>query len=112
MYRRKKEIVFNSLIAFKSGPINCSQPAPRMQVHVIYSCPRCACHSFRPSATRVRKDSILRMLGVYPHRCYICKIRFYLFQPGILKTLARPIETPATAGLEAQPLRPGMLSPR
>jgi hypothetical protein len=81
-----------------------------MRVHVIYFCPRCGCQSFRPSAARFRKDPILRMLGVHPQRCYNCKVRFYLFQPGILKTLARPMETPAGAELKAPRLRPGMLS--
>jgi hypothetical protein len=38
------------------------------------------------------------MLGVHPHRCYNCKVRFYLFQPGILKTLANsvPAQPPAS----------------
>ena len=75
-----------------------------MRVHIIYFCPRCGCQSFRPSAARVRKDSILRILGVHPQRCYICKVRFYLFQPGILRTLAAPIETPASPGLKTPPL--------
>jgi hypothetical protein len=48
------------------------------------------------------------MLGVRPQRCYICKVRFYLFQPAILRTLASPIETRASPGLKAPPLRPGM----
>jgi hypothetical protein len=79
-----------------------------MRVHVIYFCPRCGCQSFRPSAARIARDSILRMLGVRPQRCYICKVRFYLFQPAILRTLASPIETRASPGLKAPPLRPGM----
>jgi hypothetical protein len=79
-----------------------------MRVHVIYSCPRCGCQSFRSSALRLRKDWILRKLGVHPQRCYVCRIRFYLFQPGILKTLTNPIETPAAANLKAPPLRPEM----
>ncbi len=79
-----------------------------MRVQVIYFCPRCGHQSFRPSAARVRGDSLRRMLGVHPQRCHICRLRFYLFQPGILKTLARPIESPAVAGIKAPPLRPGM----
>ncbi len=75
-----------------------------MRVHIIYFCPRCGCQSFRPSAARIRKDPILRMLAVHPHRCYNCKARFYLFQPGILKTLAGPI------GARALRLRPEILS--
>jgi hypothetical protein len=46
------------------------------------------------------------MLGVHPHRCYNCKVRFYVFQPGILKTLARPIAAPAGAEIKAPQLRP------
>lgn len=83
-----------------------STPSLPMRVHVIYFCPRCGCQSFRPSALRIRKDPILRMLGVHPHRCYNCKVRFYLFQPGILKNLASPIESPAGAELKAPRLRP------
>jgi hypothetical protein len=79
-----------------------------MRVHVMYFCPRCGCQSFRPSISRIRKDSILRMLGAHPQRCYICKIRFYLFQPRILKTLASTIEAPAAPGMKARPLRPGI----
>jgi hypothetical protein len=77
-----------------------------MRVHVVYFCPRCGCQSFRHSAARVLKDPNLRMLGVHPHRCYNCKVRFYLFQPGILKTLARPIAAPAGAEIKAPQLRP------
>ena len=77
-----------------------------MRVHVVYFCPRCGCQSFRHSAARVLKDPILRMLGVHPHRCYNCKVRFYLFQPGILKTLSRPIAAPAGAEIKAPQLRP------
>jgi hypothetical protein len=77
-----------------------------MRVHVVYFCPRCGCQSFRHSAARVLKDPILRMLGVHPHRCYNCKVRFCLFQPGILKTLARPIAAPAGAEIKAPQLRP------
>lgn len=69
-----------------------------MRVHVIYFCPRCGCQSFRPSATRIRKDSILGRLGVHPQRCYICRVRFYIFQPGILRTLVSPVSTPAAPG--------------
>jgi hypothetical protein len=77
-----------------------------MPVHVIYFCPRCGCQSFQPSTSRIRKDRILRMLGVHPHRCYICKVRFYLFQPSILKTRVSPIETPGGSELEVPRLRP------
>ncbi len=72
-----------------------------MRIHIVFFCPRCGYQSFRSSVSRVRKDFILRMLGVYPHRCYICKVRFYLFRPSILRTLASPIETSAAVGLSA-----------
>jgi hypothetical protein len=81
-----------------------------MQVHIMYSCPRCGCQSFRPSISRIRKDSILGVLGFQPQRCYICKVRFYLFQPGILKTVANAGNASAGADLKAQRLRPGVLS--
>ena len=79
-----------------------------MRVHVIYFCPRCGCQCFRPSVSRIARDSILRLLGLRPQRCYICKIRFYLFQPSILRTLASPMKAPAAAGIKAPPLRPGI----
>jgi hypothetical protein len=70
-----------------------------MRIHVIYFCPRCGCRSFRRSAARFRKDRLLRMLGVHPQRCYNCKVRFYLFQPGILKTTrADSVPTQLPAG--------------
>jgi hypothetical protein len=81
-----------------------------MQVHIMYFCPRCGCQSFRPSISRIRKDSIVRLLGFQPQRCYVCKVRFYLFQPGILKTVAGAGKVPAEAELKAPRLRPGVLS--
>lgn len=80
-----------------------------MQVHIMYSCPRCGCHSFRPSISRIRKDYFVRLLGFQPQRCYICKVRFYLFQPGILKTLMRA-DNAKVAEIQAPRLRPGVLS--
>jgi hypothetical protein len=81
-----------------------------MQVHIMYFCSRCGCQSFRPSTLLTRKDSILRMLGFRAQRCYLCKARFYLFQPVILKTVANAGNPPRGADLEAPRLRPGVLS--
>jgi hypothetical protein len=50
------------------------------------------------------------MLGFRAQRCYICKVRFYLFQPGILKSIAATGNAPAGAELKAPGLRPGVLS--
>jgi hypothetical protein len=46
------------------------------------------------------KDSILRKLGVNPHRCHMCRRRFYLFKPLSLRAFlmaldAHPGETAA-----------------
>ena len=82
-----------------------------MQVHIMYFCPRCGCQSFRPSISRIRKDSIVKLFGFQPQRCYICKVRFYLFQPGILRTLANAGSAQAGAEIKAPRLRPGILSP-
>ncbi len=72
-----------------------------MKVHIIYRCPYCGSKSFRLSAKRASKDGVLRLLDVYPQRCYICRGRFYLFQPAILKTvLADPDAAPAAPGLK------------
>jgi len=54
---------------------------------------------------RERKDSILPWLGVHPYRCYICKHRFYLFQPPVLRQLGSPIGVPA-AKLSAPAAKP------
>jgi hypothetical protein len=56
---------------------------------------------------RERKDSILPWLGIHPYRCYICKHRFYLFQPPVLRHLAGPITAPAAnLGAPAAKLTP------
>jgi len=79
-----------------------------MRVRVIYFCPRCGCQSLRPSRARTHTDSIVRLLGVHPQRCHMCRVRFYLFQPGILRTLADPIETEVP---ERKPIQPAALRP-
>jgi hypothetical protein len=79
-----------------------------MKVHIIYHCPYCGSKSFRLSAKLTHKDWVLRSLDFYPQRCYICRGRFYLFQPAILKTvLADSDPAPSAPGLkplEAPPL--------
>ena len=76
-----------------------------MTVRVTYYCPRCGCQSFRPSATRLRKDGLLRFFGVQAYRCYICRVRFYLFQPAILRSLVTE-PAGATTALKAPQLSP------
>jgi len=50
---------------------------------------------FRPSMTRTLRDMLLGPFGVHPHRCYMCRVRFYLFKPnhmrGFLLVLDRPL---------------------
>jgi hypothetical protein len=69
-----------------------------MKIRLIFQCSRCGSISFRPSTPRSLKDSILRKLGVNPHRCHMCRRRFYLFKPLSLRAFlialdAQPAET-------------------
>jgi len=78
-----------------------------MTVRIIYFCPRCGGQSYRHSSTRLRKDAILSAVGIHSFRCHICRLRFYLFQPSILWSIAaepaqlttaselKPLKTPA-----------------
>jgi len=79
-----------------------------MTVRIIYFCPRCGGQSYRPSSTHQKKDSVLSALGVRAFRCHICRLRFYLFQPAILRLILaeperlttglKPLKTPAALG--------------
>jgi hypothetical protein len=66
-----------------------------MRVRLLYCCPRCGSLLFRPSITRKYRDSFLGSIGVHAQRCYICRLRFYLFKPvrlrGFLTVLNRPV---------------------
>ena len=66
-----------------------------MRVRLLFCCPRCGSLLFRPSVSRRYRDSFLGSVGVRPHRCYICRLRFYLFKParlrGFLTVLNRPL---------------------
>jgi hypothetical protein len=58
-----------------------------MRVRLLFYCPRCGSLLFRPSNSRARKDSLLRAFGVHPHRCQMCRLRFYLFKPIRLRSI-------------------------
>ena len=42
---------------------------------------------------RSLKDSILRKIGVNPHRCHLCRRRFYLFKPLTLRSFLAAIDS-------------------
>ncbi len=56
-----------------------------MKIRIIFRCLRCGSFSIRPSSHRKLKDSILRLIGLRPHRCHLCRRRFYLFKPLSLR---------------------------
>jgi hypothetical protein len=66
-----------------------------MRVRLIYFCPRCGSLLYRPSLTRTFRDNILGAVGIHAHRCYMCRLRFYLFKPsrlpGFLAAMDRPL---------------------
>jgi hypothetical protein len=72
-----------------------------MTIRFVFRCSRCGSKSFRPSMKRAFKDSILRLFGITPQRCFKCRRRFYLYRPAgfyaLLKALAAP-PVPATKG--------------
>jgi hypothetical protein len=49
------------------------------------------------------KDSILRKVGFNPHRCHLCRRRFYLFKPLRLRAFLEALDTPAAATPEVNP---------
>ena len=56
-----------------------------MKVRLIFYCPRCGSNSIRPSWRPAFRDPFLRILGVRPLRCRLCRSRFYLFNPRALR---------------------------
>ena len=82
-----------------------------MQVRILFYCPRCGSVLFRPSISRLFRDHFLRKVGIHPQRCYLCRLRFYLFKPLRLKAFVgaldhvfagarTPRAHPSTAALE------------
>jgi len=85
-----------------------------MRVRLLFFCPRCGSLSFRPSMTRRFRDSVLASFGVHPHRCYMCRLRFYMFKPSRLRGWVEALDRPwlgrrdeaIPAALEAAKRRP------
>jgi hypothetical protein len=65
-----------------------------MRVRIAFYCPRCGSIQFRPSVSRWFRDSFLSSVGVHPHRCYICRRRFYLFRPNRLWSILASVDRP------------------
>jgi len=74
-----------------------------MKIRLIFQCSRCGSISFRLSTPRSLKDSILRKVGFNPHRCHLCRRRFYLFKPLRLRAFLEALDAPATAASEVNP---------
>jgi hypothetical protein len=81
-----------------------------MKVRLIFHCPGCGSNSIRPSWRRSFGDPFLRILGVRPQRCRLCRSRFYLFNPNALRNfvaaLNRPPVVAEDAGAVNAPLTP------
>ena len=65
-----------------------------MKIRIVYHCPRCRSISFRPSISRQFRDAFLERLGVHPHRCYMCRRRFYLFKPFRIREFVEALDRP------------------
>ncbi len=74
-----------------------------MQVRILFYCPRCGSISFRPSISRLFRDRFIEKLGIHPHRCYMCRLRFYLFKPQRLKTFAAALNRPLISSPAGEP---------
>jgi hypothetical protein len=66
-----------------------------MKIRLIFQCSRCGSITFRSSSPRSLKDSILRKIGFNPHRCYLCRRRFYLFKPLSLRAFLMALDSQA-----------------
>jgi hypothetical protein len=74
-----------------------------MRVRLIFYCPRCGSLLFRASTSRAMKDTVLGSLGVHPHRCYMCRLRFYLFKPIRLKGFLAAFDHPLVGVRRPEP---------
>ena len=63
-----------------------------MRVRILYFCPRCGSVLFRPSISRLFRDSFLSKLGIHPQRCYMCRLRFYLLKPLRMKAVVAALD--------------------
>ena len=81
-----------------------------MKVRLIFHCPHCCSNSIRTSWRHAFRDPFLRIVGVRPHRCRVCRSRFYLFMPNVLVTFVAALNrSPAMAkdaGSADAPLTP------
>jgi hypothetical protein len=77
-----------------------------MKIRLIFQCSRCGSITFRPSTPRSLKDSILRKIGFNPHRCYLCRRRFYLFKPMSLRAFLMALDSQASGSADANAAEP------
>jgi hypothetical protein len=52
---------------------------------------------------RSLRDAVLRKLGVHPHRCHLCRRRFYLFKPLSLRAFLIALNSHPAAVPGAEP---------
>lgn len=74
-----------------------------MQVRILFYCPRCGSVLFRPSISRLFRDLFLSKMGIHPQRCYMCRLRFYLFKPLRLKAFVAALDRPFVSPPIAEP---------
>jgi len=74
-----------------------------MRVRIVFYCPRCGSVLFRPSVSRRFRDSFARKLGIHPQRCYMCRLRFYLFKPSRLRTFVTALDRPLVGSPAVEP---------
>lgn len=74
-----------------------------MQVRILFYCPRCGSVLFRPSISRQFRDRFLRKVGIHPQRCYMCRLRFYLFKPLRLRSFVAALDRSLVGPRVAEP---------
>jgi hypothetical protein len=67
-----------------------------MRVRLGFRCPHGGSASIRALWKPVFRDPFLRILGIRPYRCRICRTRFYLFKSKTLKALVSALSRPAS----------------
>jgi hypothetical protein len=75
-----------------------------MKVRLIFDCPRCGSKLIRPSWKRSFRDPFLRIFGVRPQRCRLCRSRFYLFNPNALRAFFAALNRPTVVAEDARPV--------
>jgi hypothetical protein len=58
-----------------------------MKIRFVFRCSLCGSNSYRPSSQLTFRDTLLLKIGVRPQRCFLCRRRFYIFRPSILRSL-------------------------